>query len=248
MTISGLDDALESVERERKRLEVYTAETDVAAELERQFATRNVAVDYRRTAAFNEGFVVVRDADGTFRGTLGIDQFDAVLSPETHPPWVLERAETETGELFDFLENTLFASYDRRQMLAATREIEDRAWRTAEGNLYAGFQRETAFEAQRAHYRDLSARGELSVTVFVDDDWDGPLEGPSEGPSVVSASGEIGRFWFVVFDGGSSEHQACALVAEERRPGRYYGFWTYDPALVGELAAHLEGAYDVPNA
>ncbi|ELZ03142.1 sensor protein [Natrialba chahannaoensis JCM 10990] len=244
MTIEGLDDAFVAVERERKRLVVHAADVAVADELERQFATRNVAVDYRRTAAFDEGFVVIRDADGRFRGTLGIDQFDTVLSPETTPLWALEPSETEADELFDFLENTLFSSYDRRQMLAATREIEDRAWRAAEGHLYAGFQRTAALEAQREAYDRLSARGELSVTVFTDDDWDKALEELS----VVSASGEIGQFWFVVFDGTVEENQACALVAEEREPGLYYGFWTYDPAFVGELVAYLEDTYDVPEA
>ncbi len=129
-------------------------------------------------------------------------------------------------------------------MLAATREIEDRAWRAAEGHLYAGFQRTAALEAQREAYDRLSARGELSVTVFTDDDWDKALEELS----VVSASGEIGQFWFVVFDGTVEENQACALVAEEREPGLYYGFWTYDPAFVGELVAYLEDTYDVPEA
>lgn len=86
MTIDSLRDALETVEDERKRLEVYTAEADVAAELERQFTTRNVAVDHRQATAFDDGFVAIRGPDDGFRGALGLDQFDAILSPEIHLP------------------------------------------------------------------------------------------------------------------------------------------------------------------
>ncbi|ELY64314.1 DICT sensory domain-containing protein [Natronococcus jeotgali] len=247
MTVETLGEALEAVERERKRLEVYAADDGVAADLERQFATRNVDVEYRRAAAFEEGFVVIRGPSGEFRGALGLEEFDAVLSPEIHPPWTLEGNAPDARELFDFLENTLFAAYDRRQMLAAAREIEERAWRTAAGRLYAGFQREAAFDDQRAVYDRLASRGALSVTAFVDEAWDG-TKGSDGDPPLVSGSGELGRFWFVAFDGGGDVGRTCALVAEERRPDRYYGFWTYDPVLVDELFAHLETSYDVPTA
>ncbi|AGB39729.1 DICT sensory domain-containing protein [Natronococcus occultus] len=243
MTVETLGDTLAAVERERKRLEVYTTDSDVAAELQRQFTTRNVTVEYRRAAAFEDGFVVIRDGDGEFRGALGLEGFDAVLSPEIHPPWTLNEDVPDTRELFDFLENTLFAAYDRRRMLAAAREIEERAWRSAAGRLYAGFQREAAFDDQRAVYGRLTARGELSVTAFVD----GARESTDDIP-LVAGSGELGQFWLVAFDGAGDDYGKCALVAEERRPGRYYGFWTYDPELVDELFAHLETSYDVPSA
>ena len=54
---------------------------------------------------------------------------------------------------------------------------------------------------------------------------------------------ELGRFWFVAFDGGESELRTCALLAEEREPGAFYGFWTYDPALVGRLVDYLRRTY-----
>ncbi|TYL39733.1 histidine kinase [Natronococcus pandeyae] len=244
MTIDSLRDALESVERERKRLEVYTAEPAVAAELERQFTTRNVTVDHRQAEAFDDGFVAIRDPDNGFRGTLGLDQFDAILSPETHLPWAVESTDVDTRELFDFLENTLFASYDRRQMLAASREIEERAWRIGEGTLYAGFEREAALVDQLEVYDRLASHEMLTAIAFVDDTW-----GRSATDlTVVPDSDEIGAFWFVVFDGAGSDLQKCALVAEERRAGQYYGFWTYDPEFVDELVDYLERTYDPQNA
>jgi hypothetical protein len=241
MTIAALGDALETVERERKRLDVYTSNDYAATELETQFATKNVTVDHRRTAATDDGFVAVRDADGAFQGALGLGLFESVLSPEIHPPWTLEATdgETEAKTLFDFLENTLFASYDRRQMLAASREIEERAWRVADGTLYAGFQREDALVEQLGVYERLAAQESLSVVVFIEDQW----TEPAGDLTVVSDNGELGRFWFVAFDGAGSDHQKCALVATERQPGRYYGFWTYTPEFVDDLIGHLEGTY-----
>lgn len=143
----SLRDILETVGQRRKTLEVHTDEESVISEFRRQFDTRNVDVTHRQLGSIDEtGFVLIRDSDGEFRGALGLAQFEAVLSPEIHPPWELADTEYEQAELFSFLENTLFASYNRRQMLATSREIEERAWRVGTGRLYAGFQRADALE------------------------------------------------------------------------------------------------------
>lgn len=250
MTIAGFQDALNRIGEREKRLEVYTADTDVSAELDEQFTTKNVTVDHRQTAAFEDGFVTIRAADGSFLGALGLDQFEAVLSPDVHPPWTIDQDDIDPRTLFDFLENTLFTSYDRRQMLAASREIEDRAWRVGNGRLYAGFQRTAALAAQREVYESLGSRENLTVAAFVDDEWTDAIDGVAvvADDGVSDDRGEIRRFWFVAFDGGGSDHQKCLLVAQERRPDRYYGFWTYDPELVDELFDHLDANYDVPSA
>lgn len=239
--MGDLGDALESVDRRRKRLEVYSDDRETAEEVKQQFSTHNVDVDIRdRPVLGDPGFVIVWSEGGTFQGGLGLDHFEAMLSPEIHPPWELAASDVGTSELFDFLENTVFSSYDRRQMLYAAREIEERAWRTGRGSLFVGFQREKAFSAESDVYERLATRGDLSVTAFVRDEWSGGLDDVR----VVSESdGEIGSFWFVIFDGGGNELQACALLAEEREPDRYYGFWTYEPATVESLVDYLESTY-----
>lgn len=242
--MNSLGTLIERIERRRKTLEVHADDDAIGAELGRQFETRNVDVVHRSLGSLDDsGFVIVRGADGEFRGALGIDQFRVILSPATHPPWELADADHDRSELFDFLENTLFTAYDRRQMLATAREIEDRAWRVGSGRLYAGFQRATALAAQTAVYERLGSHGSLAVAVFLDDAWDGA---PPDGVRVVSEQGgELGEFWFVAFDGGDTEMQPCALLAEERRDGEFYGFWTYDPSIVDELVTYLETTYDV---
>ncbi|TYT61601.1 DICT sensory domain-containing protein [Natrialba swarupiae] len=239
----GLRDAIDAVERRRKRLEVYTDDPEIADELATQFETRNVDVSHRSLGALDvTGFVVVRSGDGEFRGALGIEQFDAILSPEINPSWEFTDAAVETRELFDFLENTVFSAYDRRQMLTAAREIEERAWRVGGGTLYVGFQRRDALADQKDVYERLATHRSVTVTVFIDDEWDDPFDDVTV---VTDADGEIGDVWFLVFDGAENALQKCALVAEQRGPDRYYGFWTYDPEIVDDLLEDLESTYDL---
>lgn len=127
-------------------------------------------------------------------------------------------------------------------MLAAAREIEERAWRTGTGTLYTGFQTEAALSAQTDVYERLGSHHDLSVVVFLREDWDTPLENVTV---VSNVAMELGVFWFVIFDGGS-DGQQCALLAEEREPGSFYGFWTYERDLVDELVAYLESTYRHP--
>ncbi|WP_222920345.1 DICT sensory domain-containing protein [Natrinema sp. SYSU A 869] len=236
---------METVDQRRKTLEIHTDEESVVAEFRQQFDTRNVDVTHRPLGAIDEtGFVIVRDSDGEFQGALGIDQFEAVLSPEIHPPWELAETELDSEDLFSFLENTLFSSYDRRQMVATSREIEERAWRVGTGQLYTGFQRPAALRDQTDVYERFGEHDSITVTVFLDGEYEGPL---TDVVTVITdTGGELGAFWLVVYDGGGSEKHRCAVVAEERDPGQYYGFWTYDPAIVGDLIAYLETTYDGP--
>ena len=233
-----LDAAFDRVAARRKTLEVYD-DGAVGSELEEQFSTRNVEV-VRRTFPSRE-FLVVRDADGEFQGALGIETLRAIVSPETHPPWVLSDAGSDASELFDFLDNTLFTAYDRRQMLAVSREIEERAWRADAGTLYAGFQNAGAFRAQVPVYDRFARESGVAVRIFIEDGWNEDLD---DGIDVVSdTGGEIGRYWFVLFDGGGSDLNAGGLLAEEREPGTYYGFWTHDPEFVEEITSYLRRTY-----
>jgi hypothetical protein len=59
---------------------------------------------------------------------------------------------------------------------------------------------------------------------------------------------EIAESWFVVFDGAGDPLDACALLAEERGDTDerlFYGFWTYDPAIVDDILAHLDQRYTI---
>ena len=229
-------DAIDRVSRRHKTITVHAP--TVHPELVDQFGTRNATVVHRPLPPGEErGFVVVTER-GEFLGSMSLDALDALTRPPIAPPW---DRDIGLGRLYDLLESTLFASFDRRQMLATAREIEDRAWRTGRGTLYAGFQRPAALAGQTGVYHQLAIGSSLDVHLFVQTDWS-PPEVPGATIHARSAD-EIGRYWFVLFDGGGDDDLKCGLVAEERSRGVYYGFWTYEPDLVDELLAYVRETY-----
>ena len=240
--MESLREVFERVERRQKTLEIYTDDDTLADELETQFATRNVRIERHPSRPVGgRGFVVVRDATGRFQTAVGLSQLEAMVSPEIHPPWRLEETDTDMATLFDFLENTIFTSYSRRQLLVVTREIEERAWRTDSGTMYIGFQRSGAFNRQASVYNRFARERDVTIRIYVADEWTAET---ADAIRVISdTGGELGQFWFVLFDGGSSPQSASGLLAEERTPGRYYGFWTDDPERVETISGYLETTY-----
>lgn len=231
--------ALEVVAARRKTLTVYAGKNtgDVLAE----FEIRNASIEHRRLPGDDPaGFVVIREADG-FVGSIGLDELDELLEPPVCLPWNWGTLAPEYRALYELLENALFASLDRRQLLAAAREIENRAWRVEEGTLRVGFQRVSALEEQIPVYARLGSETDLETHVYVRTELD-----PPELANVTvhsTTGGEIGDYWFLTLRSGDVE-QRCALLAEQRAENQYYGFWTYDPDLVDEIDTYVRETYD----
>ena len=235
--IDELGDVLDAVERRRKTLTVYSAAGDEG--LADQFATRNVTVEHRPLPEGSSGFVVVRENEA-FVGSLATNALAQLLSPPLVRPWDETLVSEGYRALFETLDETLFTSFGRRQLLLAAREIEERAWRVGHGTLRVGFQRLSAMGAQVPVYERLADETDLDIHVYGSDDWS-----PPEIESVTvhtEEAAEIGQFWLLAFDGGGDDDQACGLLAEERDEG-FYGCWSYDPELVRELLAYLERTY-----
>lgn len=175
--------------------------------------------------------VVVRE-DGDWLGAFAASDVAAFVEPP-HPDPDPDALSAPYRALADLLDDTVFGSLSRAQLLAASREIEDRAFRVGRGELHAGFQTRQAFEAQRDTYRRLTAESDLDVHVYV------PPEATAAGLDAdgvtvhQEASSEVARYWFVAFDGGSTDQQ-CALVAEQTGADSYEGARTYDPGLVAD--------------
>ena len=235
-----LADFLDDVETRRMTVSVYASEAapDVAA----HFETRNVTVERETLPSGGpNGFVVVRDDDG-FVGAFGLTELADLLAPPVFRPWDHEDVSRPWRDLYEILDNTLFAAFDRRQLLAVAREIENRAWRVGDGTLRVGFQRPAAYRAQADVYRRLQRETDLTIHVYLDEDWDEALV-----PDVnvhAPTSGEIGAYWFLAFDAAGDPTNCCALLGEERSSGSYYGFWTYDPDRVERLSAYLRATYE----
>ncbi|SIQ86889.1 Diguanylate Cyclase and Two-component system sensory domain-containing protein [Haladaptatus litoreus] len=234
-----LHEHITTVEREQKTLVVYAADPDT--DLAEQFETKNVAVQYKRLRSVGgDEFLVVRD-DGEFKGTIGLQALTEFLTPPITVPWSDEGESSLFRDLLSVLDRTLFTSFDKRQMLATSREIEDRAWRVGDGELHVGFQSPSAFRAQEPVYDRLADETNLDIHIYGSGEWrsfemqDVTFHGDE--------TDEIGKTWFLVYDGGGDPLQKCALLAEEHDPDQFYGFWTYDPKTVDELLSYLHESY-----
>jgi hypothetical protein len=235
--MESLADAIREVASERRTLRIYTADPD--RELAARFATRNVVVEHVSLPDVEEGFVVVEDPGG-FAGALAVSTFEELLAPPIGLPWEDVPDRAHYRELLQLLQDTAFASLDRRQLLATSREIEERAWRVGGGRLAVGFQRRDAYRAQAEVFRRLAVERGVDVHLYLPSSW--APETAAAATVHRSDADELGAVWFLVFDGGG-EGQECALLAEERAAGEYYGFWTYDPGTVADLLDYLDRTY-----
>ncbi|MFB6109115.1 MAG: DICT sensory domain-containing protein [Haloplanus sp.] len=240
----GLFELIASVAAEEKTLTVFNPDAGVVDALRERFADRNLAVESATTQAGPTNYAVLAH-DEAFLAA--VDVADVVASERGVDP---EFTPETYDSVLDELDETIFTSYDTGRMLAATREIEDRAWRGAAGELHAGFQSLDRLKRQLDTYGYLADRGTLDVHVYVhaeDDAAVGDVDLPDGLNLHRTDATEIRDTWFVVYDGGGVDAAACALVAEERSPGSFYGFWTYDPETVGDARAHLRATYVRPD-
>lgn len=231
---------LDEVADDRKTVTVFAPER--YGVLDEHFETRAVSVEHEDLPDDGSGGFVVVSECGEFVGSVGAAAVQKLVSPTLTPTEPrAERSEAVRG-LLDLLADTSFVSFDKRQMLLAAREIEDRAYRQGKGTLRTGFQSLSALRAQRDVYVRLASERDLDVHVYGKRDWSPDVPGVT-----VHAEDdpEIGEFWFVVFDGGGDDHQACALLAAEMAddPGSFRGFWTYDPGVVADLDEYLRETY-----
>lgn len=225
-----LEGFLGAVEERHRTVTVYAPEPPSGVVT--QFSDRNTTVEHEEIPPDGPAsFLLVHDRTG-FVGAMGLDALDRLARPSV--PGASEDPALPAAEraLLGLLDDTLFASLERRQLLLASREIEDRAQRVGNGTLRVGFQRFSKLRHQWPLYRGLATGTDLDIHLYGREDWEPPELSPVTYHSDLP---EVGRFWFLGFDGGSDRGQRCALVAEERTPGRFYGGWTYDSDRVGGL-------------
>lgn len=228
---------LETVGDRQKSVVEYVRRNDAVAD---QFQFRNATVERRPLpSGAPDSFLVVR-SDGAFEGAISLSDFQQFRRPPLRDIWNLRGHGDGYRAVVELLEDTVFATLDRRQLLATSREFEDRARRVGNGTLHVGFQRLEAYRAQRPQYDRLASETELDIHVYalageatVDDT-------PTSVTLHTEPAEEIAQFWFMLYDGGDGLDQQCALVAEQTDETTYTGAWTYDRSLVDSLLASLE--------
>jgi len=233
----SLPELIAGVEDHEKVLTVFNADDDVVSDLAEHFADRNVTVTDEATVSGRPGeFLTLSDGDGVIAAA-NLEDFQTRVN-RTDVPIGVEK--TPYRPILDELDETLFTSWSIDQMMTATREIEDRAFRVGEGALHAGFQYVSTLAGELEVYERLGERG-LDVHAYASPDEEPPAN--EHFTLHIERAAEISESWFVVFNGGGDETQKCALLAEERAPREFYGFWTYDPGTVDWIIEYLESTY-----
>jgi hypothetical protein len=238
----SLTELIAGVESHEKTLTVINADEETVAAVRERFHDRNLTVEQERSASGRPGGFAVL-TKGTPEGE---DQFvtaasvdDILAQGDPNDP---EFDDASYRPILDHLDETMFTSYDTGQMVAASREIEDRAWRLGKGELHAGFQMLSILNDQMDVYKRLAEKDRLDVHAYAYPDAEVPRH-DTDLTIHVERSTEIETSWFVVYDGGGVDVNKCALLAEEREPRTFYGFWTYDPDTVDWIIDYLNTSY-----
>jgi hypothetical protein len=222
-------DLVRDVEERRRTITVHAPSLPEA--LTSLFDTRHVEFEHRFLPdGASEPFLTVTEGD-RYVGSVDLPAVYDFTHPKIHEIGSPDLVEAAYRKLTSLLPDTVFSSLSRRQLLATSREIEDRAWRVGVGRLDVGFQSLSNLRAQTDVYAALADRG-LDVHLYGDRDWKPPFVADT---TLHTDGDELGDVWFMAYDGGPTPWQACGLVAEEREPGSYAGFWTYDHEIVARI-------------
>ncbi len=236
----SLSELIAGVESYEKILTVFNTEPSVVDELSAYFTDRNITVRHETTTSGKPGEFVTLSENGAVVTATGLESFQTLLEDDA----TLDYGERPYEPILEHLDETMFTSWDTAQMVNASREIEDRAFRADSGTLYAGFQYVSTLTSELPIYDRLGST-DVAVHAYAVPDESPPSH---DGFTLhLERATEIEQSWFVVFDGGTDDDAACALLAEEREPRQFYGFWTYDRSTVEWIADHLESTYGSPE-
>lgn len=238
----SLSTIIDYVSGNEKTLVVFNppADSTLVSELRDYFSTQNVTVRGEQTASGSPTGIAVLELNDEVLASVPLDQLRELLDGGALEHDGLGIDDSAYHEILGHLKETTFTSYDKRQMVLISHEIEDRAMRINKGRLLAGFQYSDKLLDQETLYERLGAT-ELDVHTFAVPD-DQPVD--IAGVTHHAESGEeIERSWFVVFDGGGQDRYKTALLATERAPNSFYGFWSDDPGIVDRIDDYLDSAY-----
>jgi|AntRauTorcE11898_2_1112593.scaffolds.fasta_scaffold06621_3 DICT domain-containing protein len=231
-----LGSQIDELRKRTHRITVYRS--GERPEIETWLATHGVPVASRPLPAGGPDPFIELETDGEVVGIIGVDAVEGLLETPISRPGDRTGVSAGYRALFEILENTVFSAMNRRELLAISREIEDRAFRVGDGTLRVSFQTLSTFRSQTAVYRTLATETELDIHVYGIEDWTPPA---ISGVTYHAEAAQFEPYWALAYDGGSDGTQASGLVAEERA-GEYRGFWTNDAARVERIARALETA------
>ena len=223
----AFDDVLDRVDGRRRRLVFYNAESrDHCERVVDYVGVHDVEIEYVDEPNEPASTVAVETDDSRLASNdiesvaTYIDSWETDLSTDDPVPSV-----------FKALDETIFRSSNKRQLVLASRLIETRAAQAGEGRLAAGFQQLSLARSQLSFYTSLPPS--MTVSLYGEPDWLPPADSGISAYDLVVE--EYTDYWWVLFDGTDRPRQHAALIAEETDADTYTGFWTYRPSLVERI-------------
>ncbi len=235
----SLSELIAGVEEHEKTLTVFNSDAGVVAAFRERFADRNVTVRTESTPSGRPGEFATLSEDGEVLTATSVTDLQRMIEESDV---ALGLSDSPYQPLLNHMDETMFTSWSIDQMVAASKEIEDRAWRVGEGSLHAGFQYLSTLRGELPVYERLGSK-DLDVHAYAVPDEDPPDH--EEFTLHIERAEEIEKSWFVVFDGNGLDENKCALLGEERGPREFYGFWTYGADTVDWIIDHLDSTYGV---
>lgn len=227
--MDGISSCIERVTGGKQTLSIYNGADEAISKVRSYFEPRSVAVE-ERSGDLPGGLCVLHEGEDVLAASpLAAVERAIGFDPAAFTPGY----DHEQPEVLRHTKTTTFISYNKRRMILASREVEERAWRTGSGKLYAGFQHLSRLRPQWPVYETLI--DSVDVRVYGVRDW----EPPGEITIDDADDEEMRTSWFVVYDGDGVDGRKAALVAEETGPSEFTGFWTYETEIVDDLVAYL---------
>ena len=233
---------IEYVKGNEKTLVVFNppAGSTLVPDLRDYFQTQNVTVKTQQTASGEPTGIAVLQTDDEVLASVPLDQLQSLVDGGALEHDGLGIDDSDYHEILGHLKETTFTSYNKRQMVLISHEIEDRAMRVNAGRLLTGFQYNSKLLDQRALYERLGTTNLDIHTFGVPDGNPVEIDGITHHAEDLE---EIRRSWFVIFDGGGENRYKTALLATEQAPNQFYGFWSDDPGIVDRIDDYLDRAY-----
>lgn len=235
LTTRPLSDCIERIESERKTLWLCNVSDDVdVGRIESFFDPHDLEVEVVDAADRPENVADLVD-DGRRIASSSLEEVRRYVRA-----WEESMAlglQADQPAVFTRLRDNYFESYDKRRMIMASRIVEFRAWNVGSGELHAGFQDLSKIDFQSDVYRNL-ASSPVEVHVYGRPDRE-PL--PDLDLSVhASTDEEVRRHWWVAYDGDGDDEDKTVLLAQERGPNQFYGFWTERPHVVDDVIGRVK--------
>ncbi|ELY64573.1 DICT sensory domain-containing protein [Natrinema versiforme] len=235
VTTESLADRIDRTETDRKTVRVCPPADDVdVAAIESFFDPHEVDLEIVDASGPLTAVVELR-ADGRHIVSSPFENVRRYAQAWTESMAVGLQAD-RPAVVTELTDNT-FESYDKQRMIMASRIVEFRAWNAGSGELHAGFQQLSKLDYQPEVYRNLASSA-VKTHVYGEPDRK-PL--PDLELTVHDGdSEELRNHWWVAYDGDGDDEQKIVLLAQERGPNQFYGFWTERPAVVDDVIARME--------